>query len=62
MKQYPAIDVPTDAPDLLLAIVDDFGPTAVEEHGPSVRIFFATASDRDRAQHALAAQFRVHRD
>jgi ribosomal protein L11 methyltransferase len=59
MKQYPAIDVRTDAPDLLLAIVDDFGPTALEEHGASVRIFFATAGDRDRARHALAAQFKV---
>ena len=35
MKQYPAIDVRSDAPDLLLAIVDDFGPTALEERGPS---------------------------
>jgi len=59
MKQYPAIDVRTDAPDLLLAIVDDFGPTAVEEHGPSVRIFFATVGDRDGARHALASQFVV---
>jgi ribosomal protein L11 methyltransferase len=59
MKQYPAIDVRTDAPDLLLAIVDDFGPTALEERGPSVRIFFATAGDRDRARHALAPQFNV---
>ena len=57
MKQYPAIDVRTDAADLLLAIVDDFGPTALEERGPSVRIFFATASDRDSAQQTLAAQF-----
>jgi ribosomal protein L11 methyltransferase len=59
MKQYPAIDVCTDAPDLLLAIVDDFGPTALEEGGPSVRIFFATTTDRDSAQRALAAQFDV---
>ena len=59
MKQYPAIDVRTDAPDLLLAIVDDFGPTAVEERGASVRIFFATAGDRDDAQRALAARFEV---
>jgi ribosomal protein L11 methyltransferase len=59
MKHYPAIDVRSDAPDLLLAIVDDFGPTAVEERGSSVRLFFATASDRDGAQQALAAQFDV---
>lgn len=59
MKQYPAIDVRTDTPDILLAIVDDFGPTALEERGPSVRIFFAATSDRDAAQRALAAEFDV---
>jgi ribosomal protein L11 methyltransferase len=59
MKQYPAIEVRTDATEFLLAIVDDFGPTALEECGPSVRIFFATATDRDGAQRALAAQFDV---
>jgi ribosomal protein L11 methyltransferase len=59
MKQYPAIDVRTDAPDLLLAIVDDFGPTAVEERGAHVRVFFASTADRDTAQHALAPRFDV---
>src|SRR5437016_5396337 len=59
MKQYPAIDVRTDAADLLLAIVDDFRPTAVEEHDASVRIFFAAAADRDEAQRALASRFDV---
>jgi ribosomal protein L11 methyltransferase len=56
---HAAIDVRTDAPDLLLAIVDDFGPTAVEERGASVRIFFSTAHDRDQAQRALTARFPV---
>ena len=59
MKQYPAIDVCTDAPDLLLAIVDDFGPTAVEERDASVRVFFSTPGDRDDAQRALAPRFEV---
>jgi ribosomal protein L11 methyltransferase len=59
MRQYPAIEVRTDATEFLLAIVDDFGPTALEECGPSVRIFFATASARDSAQQTLAAQFDV---
>src|SRR4051812_36734344 len=59
MKQYPAIDIRTDAPDLLLAIVDDFGPTAVEERGAAVRIFFATPADRDEAQRALSPRFDV---
>ena len=59
MKQYPAIDVRTDAPDLLLAIVDDFGPTAVEERGDLTRIFFASTTDRDAAQRSLAARFEI---
>jgi ribosomal protein L11 methyltransferase len=59
MKQYPALDVCTDSPDLVLAIVDDFGPTAVEERDAAVRIFFSAAADRDGAQRALAARFDV---
>ena len=59
MNTYAAIDVRTDSPDLLLAIVDDFGPTAVEERGPSVRVFFSTTGDRDEAQRALAPRFEV---
>jgi ribosomal protein L11 methyltransferase len=59
MKQYPALDVRTDAPDLLLALVDDFGPTAVEERDPLVRVFFSTTADRDEAQRALAPRFEV---
>ena len=59
VKQYPAIDVRTGSPDLLLAIVDDFGPTAVEERDASVRVFFSTPGDRDDAQLALAPRFDV---
>ena len=61
MKAYPAIDVRTDAPDLLLAIVDDFGPTAVEDLAldGSVRIFFLSPTDRDAARGALAPRFDV---
>ena len=59
MKQYPALDVRTDSSDLLLAIVDDFGPTAVEERNDVIRLFFLTATDRDAAQHALTATFEV---
>jgi ribosomal protein L11 methyltransferase len=59
VKDYPAIDVRTDAPDLLLAIVDDFGPTAVEdlERDGSVRVFFPSPADRDAALRALAPRF-----
>ena len=61
MKDYPAIDVRTDAPDLLLAIVDDFGPTALEElqRDGAVRIFFSSAADRDAALSALCPRFDV---
>jgi ribosomal protein L11 methyltransferase len=61
LKDYPAIDVRTSTPDLLLAIVDDFGPTAVEETEPgaAVRVFFPTATHRDAAQRALADRFDV---
>src|SRR4051812_45163216 len=59
MKHYPAIDVRTDTADLVLAIVDDFGPTAVEERDLAVRIFFADAGDRDKAQAALVSRFDV---
>jgi ribosomal protein L11 methyltransferase len=59
VKSYAALDVRTDASDLLLAIVDDFGPTAVEERDATVRLFFASSSDRDHAQRALASTFDV---
>jgi ribosomal protein L11 methyltransferase len=54
-KTWPAVDVRTDSSDLLLALLDDFAPTAVEEHGGSLRIFFSTAAARDEALQALAA-------
>ena len=59
MKSHAALDVRTDASDLLLAIVDDFGPTAVEERDAVARLFFSTSSDRDSAQRALASTFDV---
>jgi ribosomal protein L11 methyltransferase len=57
LKTYPAIDVRSDRPDLVLAGVDDFGPTAIEEREPLVRVFFATAGMRDAACEALQAQY-----
>src|SRR3954469_9889589 len=61
VKDYPAIDVRTDAPDLLLAILDDFGATAVEEivTAGTVRVFFASPRDRDTAERALADRYEV---
>jgi len=54
-KTYPALDVQSTSPDLVLAIVDDFGPTAVEERGDCFRIFFPTTAARDDALNVLAA-------
>jgi ribosomal protein L11 methyltransferase len=61
LKDYPALDVRTDAPDLLLAIVDDFAPTALEdlERDGAVRLFFSSAADRDAASSALSRRFDV---
>jgi ribosomal protein L11 methyltransferase len=58
MKAYPALDITTDSPDLALALVDDFGPTAVDDqHAGSVRIFFPSSEARDEALRALAPSF-----
>lgn len=50
MKTWPAIDVRGAAdPDLVLALVDGFAPTAAEERGDTIRVFFADAGHRDQA-------------
>jgi ribosomal protein L11 methyltransferase len=55
---YPALDVDGVDPDLLLAAVDDFQPTAVEERGPdALTVFFATPALRDRSREAVARAF-----
>jgi len=58
VKSWPAVDVhqPPDA-DLLLAALDDYHPTAIEERGSDLRAFFTTTGDRDAAQAALAERF-----
>ena len=59
MKTYPAVDVQFAPADLILALVDEFGPTAVEEHDDLLRIFFSTTTMRDAAVAALGAEFDV---
>lgn len=51
---YPGLDVTgaSDA-DFVLAAADDWSPTAVEERDAALRIFFATAEDRDAAASAI---------
>jgi ribosomal protein L11 methyltransferase len=61
LGKWPAVDV-TDArdPDLTLALVDDFAPTAAEPRDNCLRLFFQTAALRDRACAALAdARYRA---
>jgi ribosomal protein L11 methyltransferase len=60
----PALAVP-DLPDLLLARLDDFHPTALQEHDrvqavPVWHVFFPTDEARDRARHAVASEFAAH--
>ncbi len=61
MGKWPAVDViqPGD-PDLTLAIVDDFAPTAVEPRDNTFRIFFPSPAARDAGCAALtAARYRA---
>jgi ribosomal protein L11 methyltransferase len=60
LKTYPAIDVLGESPDLILAAVDGFGPTAAEERGLVLRVFFATPEARNAARAALATQWSVN--
>ena len=53
-RRYPAVDVRSDQPDLVLAVVDDFSPTAIEEREDALRIFFSTADARRAAAQALS--------
>jgi ribosomal protein L11 methyltransferase len=57
LKSYPAIEVQSAATDLLLAMVDEFAPTAIEDRHGHVRIFFATRAARDLARDGLASHF-----
>jgi len=60
LKTWPAIDVePGVQVELLLAEVDDFNPTAIEEIGNQLRIFFTASADRDRAAIALRERFQA---
>ena len=54
-RLWPALDVWNVEPDLLLALLDDYQPTALEERESAVRLFFPTSAARDGAAQALAA-------
>lgn len=54
MGSYPALDVAgCDDHEQLLALVDDFSPSAVTDLERLVTIYFTTAVDRDRAASAV---------
>ncbi|HEY3381883.1 MAG TPA: 50S ribosomal protein L11 methyltransferase [Vicinamibacterales bacterium] len=61
-KTWPALSIrftpasaagPCALEELLSAALDDFHPTAIQEHDAGWRVFFASAADRDRAEAAL---------
>jgi ribosomal protein L11 methyltransferase len=51
---YPALDVVHADGDLVLAVVDDYSPTAVEERDGFLTIFFSDRARRDSARAAIA--------
>jgi ribosomal protein L11 methyltransferase len=66
-KAWPALDihVPSCDPqlqELVLAELDDFQPTAIQEPDDTSRLraFFTSAESRDAAARALAASFGIH--
>src|SRR4030095_5658840 len=58
-RTYPALEVRCDEADLVLALIDDFHPTAVEQRDGAARVFFASAAERDAARNALATRYRA---
>jgi len=54
---YPALSITGADGELVLAAAVDHSPTAAEESGDSLTIFFRDSSARDAAQQALAAAF-----
>ena len=54
---YPALTVGRADADLVLAIADDFSPTAAESNDDSITIYFKHADARDQARLAVARAF-----
>ena len=66
-KAWPALDIhvpgcDAQLSDLVLAELDDFQPTAVQELDETscLRAFFNSAQSRDAAARALAVSFGTH--
>jgi ribosomal protein L11 methyltransferase len=54
LDSHPALDISGANGELVLALVDDCSPTAVEEHDGSLTIFFPDPTRRDEAREAIA--------
>jgi ribosomal protein L11 methyltransferase len=54
---YPALSVTGADGELVLAVADDHSPSAAEQSGDSITIFFRDARARDAAHQAIAAAF-----
>jgi ribosomal protein L11 methyltransferase len=57
LRKYPALDVTGAEPDLLAALLDDFSPTAIDQRGERVTVFFTTDDERRHADAAVRAAF-----
>ena len=61
MRTWPALEIQqadADTGDLIQAVLTDFNVTAIDDNNPGVsRVFFHDSAERDRAAHALQAQF-----
>jgi ribosomal protein L11 methyltransferase len=55
VKRFPALDIP-ESDELILAVLDDFAPTAVEDRETGARVYFATPERREAARAELAAR------
>lgn len=55
---WPALDI-LEPDDLLLATLDEFAPTAIEERDSVLRVFFAVRENRDAARARLDDQGRA---
>jgi ribosomal protein L11 methyltransferase len=51
--RYPALDVSNADSELVMALADDYAPTAADDHGDSVTIFFSNSQTRDLAHQAI---------
>ena len=54
---YPAVSIIGADSELVLAVADDYSPTAAEDRGNSLTVFFRDPQARDDARQAIAAAF-----